>query len=122
MAKFVILMSLLTMGTSVDRKQVEVCINGGAEPNGLVQRDCLRASVPFRTDYNVVERCFRKCVDHWLNVSGLAANMAFHEQQATRGESPDLVDFGASARRNLLVRAEIMLAIIFFSIFFPPIF
>lgn len=108
-------------GTCASLPSVEECAT--IEP----ARDCLRASVPFRTPYTQIECCFRCCVHHWLNVSGLLSNIDFHvhyfekhgfkvvpelnppkgtmknKPRKTEHVNPDIADYGLDPVANLIV-------------------
>ena len=110
----------------MDRAAIEECLvrkeAGEEDCASSYARDCLRASVPFRTDYVVIKRCFRCCVLKWLNESGLGANMDFRVEDLKRSfvefrgpekvRGPDLVDFGLeNPRENLLVHTHAFAAL-----------
>ena len=61
----------------VDR---DVACDAEAVCPATAERDCLRASVPFRSEYKRLECCFRCCVRHWLREAGLLRNIPVHQR------------------------------------------
>jgi len=82
-----------------------------------VARDCLRADVLFRTPYVRIKCCFRCCVEHWLAVSGLDANVDFHAAHlldtgfGSARASPDTADYGFDPKSNLIIHPHAFAAV-----------
>ena len=126
-AGLVALVSLLAPAGSsgaATRESVHQCIVGDGAcdvaapcPAEAPARDCLRAAVPFRSNYARLECCFRCCVRHWLKEAGLLRNVDYHVSHLERvgfergGASPDTADYGVDPYLNLLVHPHAFSAV-----------
>lgn len=108
------LLAYMVSAHVVSRASIERCLTTNLEVScgDEVERDCLRASVPFRTPYTRVKHCFECCVRHWLRESGLLANIEHHVSKlASDGygsskRGPDTADFGRDPASNVLVHTH----------------
>jgi len=83
-------------------------------------RDCLRASVPFRTPLRRISCCFRCCTQHWLDTTRLGRNLdaagagmlQISESASVRYSkpNPDSGDFGLAPRTNVLAHPHMFAA------------
>ena len=107
------------------RKSVEACLIGEAcSPFTAcptkASRDCLRASVPFRTPLRRISCCFRCCTKYWLdgtrlgrNLDAAGAGMLAVSDSASQRYSkpnPDSGDFGLAPRTNVLAHPHMSAA------------
>jgi len=83
-------------------------------------RECLRASVPFRTPLKRISCCFRCCTQHWLSTTRLGRNLdaagagmlEVSESASIRYSkpNPDSGDFGLAPRTNVLAHPHMFAA------------
>lgn len=106
---------------SFTKQGIEKCLTAASDaecsileapcPTTPAPRDCLRASVPFRTPYRRIKCCFRCCVLHWLESTRLADNIRYQaahidekpESLGSFSYNPDSGDMGLDPVLNLLV-------------------
>ena len=108
------------------RKSVEACLVGDTcspftKCPKTASRDCLRASVPFRTPLRHISCCFRCCVNHWLSATRLGRNLdaagagmlQVSESASVRYSkpNPDSGDFGLAPRTNVLAHPHMFAAV-----------
>jgi hypothetical protein len=107
------------------RKSVETCLTSNdcspfTQCPKTASRDCLRASVPFRTPLRRISCCFRCCTNYWLDTTRLGRNLdaagagmlAVSESASQRYSkpNPDSGDFGLAPRTNVLAHPHMSAA------------